>query len=267
MSVDALGVTTLGLEQLEPIDLSAVLDRAELLQRVDRKYIVPQEVARDIVGALSGSHGALTVAGRATTSYRTTYYDTPDLLCVRDHVKGRRRRFKARSRLYVEDDLCRLEIKTKSARGATVKAQWDVPAHQYGRLSRLQQELIENALRGARIPWPGPLGRSLEISCRRGTLVDLDAGVRVTIDSDVIATHSSGSVSLDQGHVVLETKGGARLGQADRLLHATGHRPQPFSKYASAGSLLHAEIPANDVRRMVGRQLRHHRHTTEGVAS
>jgi hypothetical protein len=266
MIVKAQGVNSLGLEQLAPIDLATVLARAELLARVDRKYVVPLDIAREMVAALSASHGALTIDGRATTSYRTTYYDTPDLRCVRDHIKRRRRRFKARSRLYVEDGLCRLEIKTKSPRGATLKSQWDIPVQDYGRLSPLQQALIDDALRDAHVPSPGPLSPSLEVSCRRGTLVDLDAGVRVTVDSDIRAVHGGGSVAVDRGHVVVETKGGTRLSQADRLLHEAGCRPQPFSKYASAGSLLDAGIPSNDVHRMVGRQLHRYTHL-EGVAS
>lgn len=266
MIVDAKGGTSLGFEELMPIDLATVVARAELLTRVDRKYVVPTSIAREVVKALSVSHGVLTIDGRATTTYRTTYFDTPDLRCIRDHIKRRRRRFKARSRLYVEDALCRLEIKTKSPRGATLKSQWDIPVQEYGRLSPLQHALIVAALSDAHVPLHGPLGPSLELSCRRATLVDLDAGVRVTVDSDIRAVYGRGSVVVDPGHVVVETKGGSRLSQADRLLHRAHCRPQPFSKYASAGSLLDAGIPANDVHRMVGRQLHHYTHL-EGVAS
>ncbi|HUP98867.1 MAG TPA: polyphosphate polymerase domain-containing protein [Aeromicrobium sp.] len=266
MIVDAPGVTRLGLDRLASIDLATVLARAQLLQRVDRKYVVPLDVARDVIAALAESHQVLTVGGRDATSYRTTYYDTADLRCVRDHVKRRRRRFKARTRLYVEDDLCRLEVKTKDRRGETAKAQLQVPLHEYGRPTEQQHQFIEDTLRAAGLAMPGPLMPSVEVNCRRGTLVDVDAGVRVTFDSNLFVTHQLGSVGLDPGHVIVETKGSTRPGQADRLLQRAGHRPQPFSKYAAAGSLLHPEIPSNDVRHMVGRQLRLEAHI-EGVAS
>ena len=43
-------------------------------------------------------------------------------------------------------------------------------------------------------------------------------------------------------------------GEADPLLF-TGQRPRSFSKYVACVSLLRDDVPDNDVRRMLGRQL------------
>ena len=51
----------------------------------------------------------------------SVYFDTPRLDACRDHVQRRRLRWKVRSRLYVEDQLCRLEVKSRDGRGHTVK--------------------------------------------------------------------------------------------------------------------------------------------------
>ena len=45
-------------------------------------------------------------------------------------------------------------------------------------------------------------------------------------------------------------------GAADRLLSQLGAHPVSFSKYAASASLMDPRLPDNDVRRMVGRELR-----------
>ena len=78
------------LQRLEPVDLQTVLAHAALLERVDRKYIVPVGVVHALIGDLADTHRLLSIDDRESTSYRTTYYDTARLACVRDHVQGRR---------------------------------------------------------------------------------------------------------------------------------------------------------------------------------
>jgi hypothetical protein len=266
MAVELLQLDALGLDRLAPVGLDEVLARAELLDRVDRKYVVPISVAEALVGDLAEHHRVLSIAGRRTTSYRTTYYDTDDLRCVRDHIQGRRRRFKARSRLYVEDRLCQLEVKTKGRRGATLKAQRVMAASDYGTLSPGQHQFIDAALAGAGVPRPDRLTPSLEICCTRGTVVDLTHAVRITFDTNLVCRYGTSRVTLDDHHVVIETKGGLRASTADLLLQRAGHRPRSFSKYAAAGSLLVSGIPYIQIRPMLGVELHHHRHDHEDIA-
>ena len=61
--------------------------------------------ARALVDAIGDTHRLLKIKGRQYTSYQTMYFDTPDLTSVSAHIQRRRRRWKVRSRLYVEDDL------------------------------------------------------------------------------------------------------------------------------------------------------------------
>jgi len=253
MTIDVL--ESLPLDRLRPIDLLDVLARAQLLERVDRKYLVPTEVAVDVIGELSADHHLLMINGRRTTHYRTTYFDTDDRRCIRDHVMGRRRRFKARSRLYVEDGLCRLEVKTKDPRGRTVKAQVDMGSDSYGELSRSHERFIDETLIQRRVPLPDTLRKSFEVTCCRATLVDLSRGLRITFDRDVTCSDGLQSVALDPGHVIIETKGAMRAGRADTLWWGAGHRPRSFSKYAALGAMLDPTISDNGARRMLGNQL------------
>ncbi|HUS21294.1 MAG TPA: polyphosphate polymerase domain-containing protein [Aeromicrobium sp.] len=246
---------SLPLDRLRPVDLLDVLARAELLERVDRKYMVPVGVAAAVMGELSADHHVLVVNGRRTTHYRTTYFDTDDRVCIRDHVMGRRRRFKARSRLYVEDGLCRLEVKTKHPRGRTIKAQIDMAPDSCGELTEAHHRFIEETLAHNGVPKPSPLRKSFEVTCCRATVVDLAGGVRITFDRDVTCSDGSQSVSLDPGHVIVETKGSMRATRADALLWRAGYRPRSFSKYAALGAVLDPTISDNGLRRLLGNQL------------
>ena len=76
---------------------------------------------QQVVQQLGGRVAVLEVEGQRGCTYRTTYYDTADLLCYRQHAQDVRRRFKARTRTYVESDLVRLELKAKGPGGQTVK--------------------------------------------------------------------------------------------------------------------------------------------------
>ena len=124
-----------GLDTLPRITLAEVLAAAPATTRVDRKYLVPTGRGEEFLDQLPGSMRLLSIDGRLTTSYRSTYFDTADLLTCRAHIQGRRRRWKARSRLYVEDRLCRLELKVRDGSGLTRKFFHPTDADAYGHMN------------------------------------------------------------------------------------------------------------------------------------
>jgi hypothetical protein len=255
----------LPLDELAPVDLATVMAVAPLARRVDRKYLVPVGDAARLVRALADSHHVLEIAGRRCTTYRSTYLDTGELRLCRDHLQGRRLRWKARSRLYLEDGLCRFEVKVRGARGETVKHSVDLDPSAYGGFGPTERAFIGTALGGDHPAVP-QLRPVLEIGYTRGTLVDLHAGTRLTIDHGVAGRPTdaatpvlaAGTVAVDPGLVIVETKSGLRPGPGDRLLAGLGHRPLPLSKYATSAALLAPGIPDNHVRRLVGRGVRVH---------
>lgn len=259
MTID---MATADLGALRPIELLELQSHAELLERVDRKYLVPARLVPRLAEDLTETHRVLTIAGRTSTGYETRYFDTPDLQCVRDHIQGRRRRYKVRSRLYVEDSLCRVEVKLKGARSQTVKAQLNITADDHGELTPDVRRFIATTLRQSGTDVSAELGPSLALNCRRSTLADTRAGVRVTIDTDLTCHDRGGRFWLNPDYVVIETKGSAKAGRADLLLRAAGYRPQAFSKYTAAGCLLTPDIPHNSVHRLLGRELLIERHAS-----
>ncbi|MFB0615499.1 polyphosphate polymerase domain-containing protein [Streptomyces sp. AGS-58] len=244
--------SALGLSGLRGATLAEVDAAAALQHRTDRKYLVPLDRARDLVARLAGSHRVLDLgAGRRTTSYLSTYFDTEELGAWRAHAQGRRRRWKVRTRLYAEDGLCRVEVKTKDGRGATVKHALTVPAVAYGELGTRATEFVDEMLDGSGIPVTAKeLAPAAEVRYVRAALADLDHGTRVTLDGALTCHRGDRTAALDSGHVLVETKGGTRLAPADRLLLSLGARPVSLSKYIVGQSLLTPGLPDNDVRRL-----------------
>ncbi|MEV6838136.1 polyphosphate polymerase domain-containing protein [Streptomyces sp. NPDC051133] len=240
----------LGLDELRGATLTEVDAAAALQHRVDRKYLVPLERARRLIGRLAGSHHVLDLGGRRTTSYLSTYFDTAQLGAWRAHVQQRRRRWKVRTRLYAEDGLCRVEVKTKDGRGATVKHALKVAAAEYGELTGHAAAFVDEVLDRARVPvTAGELSAAAEVRYVRAALADLDHGSRITFDGVLSCHHDGRTATLDPGHVLIETKGGAQPAPVDRMLLGMGVRPVSLSKYIVGQSLLRPGLPDNDVRR------------------
>jgi hypothetical protein len=244
-----------GLNSLPLISLPEVLASAPATTRVDRKYLVPLERAELFLTRLPPSLRLLSINNRLTTSYRSTYFDTADLLTCRAHIQGRRRRWKARSRLYVEDGLCRLELKVRDGSGMTRKSFHPTTWDTYGQMNGTAAAFFNSQLLTHGHTEPVVLEPAVEVSYERATLADPDTGTRVTIDSGIRATRHDQLVEVDPGHLIVETKGGRAPGLADQLLKQLGARPVSLSKYAASASLMDTRIADNDVRHMLGHQL------------
>jgi hypothetical protein len=244
-----------GLESLRLISLPEVLASAPATTRVDRKYLVPLERGELFLTQLPPSLRLLSINSRLTTSYRSTYFDTADLLTCRAHIQGRRRRWKARSRLYVEDGLCRLELKVRDGSGMTRKFFHPTTSDTYGEMNAMAAAFFHGQLLTHGHTEAVVLEPAVEVCYERATLADPDTATRVTIDSGIRATRHDRSVEVDPGHLIVETKGGRAPGVADQLLKQLGARPVSLSKYAASASLMDAHIADNDVRHMLGHQL------------
>jgi hypothetical protein len=158
-----------------------------------------------------------------------------------------------RTRLYVEDDLCRVEVKTKDNSGATIKAMAPSNPSRFGSLTGSDRKFVALQLAGHSDADVSALIPAAEIDYTRSTLADVDAGTRVTIDWQFAARTIMGAAWLDSGHVLVESKGPAGSSRANQVLSEFGARPQRFSKYVAAASTTIPRIPDNDFRRLLGR--------------
>jgi len=225
---------------------------AALLDRVDRKYVVPLDTFALLADRLARTHRVLEVGGARTFRYRTAYYDTPGLDAYRDHVKRRRRRYKCRSRRYEESGLCAFELKLKGPRGRTVKHRMPYADELHGTLSPEAVRFLHAHLLRAYARPPGErLARSLDMSFRRLTLASLERSERLTADFELAF---AGGGRLAEGAVIIESKSPRGTALADRVLRELGARPvEACSKYCLGIGMTRPELPANPFRRLLDR--------------
>lgn len=225
---------------------SATLDDvarlASLQTRIDRKYVVPPALFGSLVAALGGRMAVLEIDGVRDFRYESVYFDTPALDSYRGAAHGRRRRFKVRTRGYLDAGMCVLEVKTRSGRGETVKHRMPYsPADR----ARLTAEGLAFVAEHAGLDAPERLSPVLTTSYRRRTLVDLAGGSRLTCDAGLACTSVDGRSAALAGRLLVETKSPGPPTGPDRFLWQAGCRPATFSKFCVGLAALHPDLPAN----------------------
>ena len=102
--------------RFEPIGLAELERRAALMRRVDRKYLLDREQLDELLERAPRDCRVLQIDGRTRFRYRSTYYDSPELASYRAAALGRRRRWKVRTRDYLDTGSSFLEVKTRATR-------------------------------------------------------------------------------------------------------------------------------------------------------
>lgn len=245
------------LDQLAPVTLEQLNAEAELLTRTDRKYLLDEHHARTVAQAMSSSARALEVAGTRRSAYRSVYFDTPDRLSYRLAAHGRRRRFKVRTREYLDTGETYLEVKTRGGRGETIKERIACAVPRDG------QPLVEHLTRDAQV-WVREMLWGMDLESRtlqtllpvltteysRATVL-LPDGSRATFDTDLRWREPEGRQLGLPSHMILETKSAGDATPLDRALWRAGQRPRGLSKFATGVAALHPELPSNKWSRLL----------------
>ncbi|MDQ7991140.1 MAG: polyphosphate polymerase domain-containing protein [Propionicimonas sp.] len=247
-------MTTLPLAHLDTLGLDELLAEAELLTRVDRKYLLDRREAAGVLHLLDPRTRVLAIDGRRRFRYESVYFDTPDLLSYRQAALARRHRFKVRTRSYLDTDLAFLEVKVRGSRDVTVKDRISYDPDSRARLTELGRDYAGETLdeRGLDGSVAGELEQTLLTRYERVTLLPPEPGVRVTVDTDLSWTDGEGDLSLPD-LVIVETKSGPHPSGIDRLLWRSGHRPESVSKYGTGLAALRGDLPANKWARILRR--------------
>jgi len=227
---------------LASVTLAELDEAASLQTRRDRKYLVSIASAGELVARLDGSARALEFEGRRRFRYESVYYDTPGLDSYLAAARRRPRRFKVRTRTYLDSGYSLLEVKTRDGRGRTVKERIPHDAAEGARLDAGEvrhlagHPLIEGLAAALRPVLVNRYGRS--------TLL-LDDGGRVTIDIGLTAATCDGLGVELGGIAIVETKSAGAAGAADRELWAMGCRPIRVSKFCTSLAAMQPDLPAN----------------------
>ncbi len=244
--------STAVLAELRPMSLAEINERAALVTRTCRKYLVPAALMEPLFAGAEGRFGVLTIDGRWNFQYSSTYLDTPCLRTFQDHRQGRRMRFKARTRTYVDTGGTRMfEIKLKGARGVTDKTRME-----YGgppdRLTPQTRRFLDDTLCAYGVEPPDALKASAVTDYRRTTVVSLSGPERVTVDTDLVGYRRGWSVRMRPDVVLLEVKTRGGLTATERRLHEFGVREARFTKYGATITALEPRVRGNRWHRAMG---------------
>lgn len=253
---------TVDLTTLPSVSLDELLAQAELQTRIDRKYVLDADAVGDVLGAVEGLR-VLEIDARRTFGYLSVYFDTPDLAAFHDAGRGRRRRFKVRTRVYTQSGDAMLEVKTRGPRGTTVKTRLPYDLADAARLTDAGREFVAATLAEHHVDGVdvGALAPSLHTAYDRSTLL-LAAGAdgqpsRATIDTNLVwrRPDTQGEPLRGAGMAIVETKGGSSPSALDKALWRQGIRPARISKYGTGLAALDSGLPANKWRRTLTRHL------------
>jgi len=233
-----------GLHGFQSVDLTELDRTAPMRSRKDRKYLIPVDGLGEIIERVDESAvRVLEVGARRQFDYESIYFDTPDLKCFRATAHRRRRRFKVRTRRYVDRGDTFLEAKVRLRKRLTVKHRLEMAGRDHGRLTPAGLGFL------GRIDGVGPaaadLSPVLTTSYRRVNLLVNSEMARVTIDTALGWRHREGASIWLPDIAIVETKTSGPPTWFDHLLWASGHRPVRVSKYGTGLAALDPDLPAN----------------------
>lgn len=240
-------VSTPGIRTMRPIDLATLSGRAALMTRRDRKYLVDRTLVPTLVDRMHHAARVLEIDGRRQFGYESCYFDTPALTSYLLAARRRPRRFKVRTRTYLDVDTQWLEVKVRDGRGRIRKSRIPWTAGASGGIGAAGATFVAEQLVGT-VEDPelvvGQLRPMLTTQYLRTTLHLAADGARVTIDESLEAWDRLGNDVVAPGLAIVETKSAGPACAADRILWSLGQRPIKVSKYATCLARMHPGLPA-----------------------
>ena len=220
------------LSAFNPIDLDSLNDKAEMLARLDNKYIVPAVRLAPAIAAFAELFDVLEINGKRAFDYSTRYFDDHELRGYYDHLEHRRKRCKVRVRDYVDAGFSYLEIKLKDKRAITVKHRLPVAAY----LPTLDDRCMDFVGDRYRDIYQQEFAKNLDpamiVDYQRITLVAKAGGERMTIDTGLSFRSGNIARSAPAHMFIVETKSARGNGIADKILRSLHVQPtKRASKY------------------------------------
>lgn len=213
-----------------PVASKELLERRELLTRIDRKFLTTRANVEKFLSELGDDYHILLAGSSGWARYETCYFDTPMLDAFHEHVRGRRPRFKVRIRHHVDRGRSFLEVKEKTSAGKTIKAR---RAHDF-LSSSLSDDDRSYIARYCALP-ADQLEAVVWTNFNRATFVGKHTDERITVDLG-LTFENNGQMRARPMLGIIEIK-------QPRLMHTTpaaaalrkiGVRENSVSKYCAA---------------------------------
>jgi VTC domain len=214
-----------GFHAFKSIGLAELNDKAEMLARIDNKYILRAHQLAPALRSFSEIFDVLDIEGIRGFSYSTVYFDDQALRGYYDHHQRRRKRCKVRVRSYVDSDLHFLEVKLNDKRATTLKKRL--------KLDRPLNVLDDNAKDFIDSCYHDVYGESFRkemsasigIFYQRYTLVAKEGGERMTLDTGMRFAAGGHTALPPSDMFIIETKSARGNGIADKILRGLHVKP------------------------------------------
>jgi VTC domain len=157
------------------------LGEANLMNRIDEKYIINQEKLAQLFECLIADYHILEINSQRIASYFSSYFDTPNLLLFQMHHAGKSNRYKVRFRNYLNSETSYFEIKKKDNHGRTIKSRIESTYSPKLNISENEKNFLES---NSPII-ASSLNHVLNIFYNRITLIKKNKTERITIDLDL----------------------------------------------------------------------------------
>ena len=238
-----------------PISLKQLEANSGMLERIDNKYVVNQDVLRRAIPELARHFDILEIDGRRNFTYDTCYFDNDESRCYTDHHQGRKKRVKVRMRKYLEAGLCFVEVKLKDRRGVTVKKRLRCAMDKFGTLDEAALNFVNDVYQSLyKRVFPHDISRNLDMRYQRLTLVAKDGGERMTLDNRVKFLMDGDAREVDERLFIIEAKSAKGNGMADRILRRLHQHPvKHVSKYCTGLATMSGGLKRNNFRRALKR--------------
>ena len=165
------------LNEFKTISL-ANMDGVKLMQRIDTKFSFSSDRLPGILQKLKEYYTVLNIQGTDIFTYKTLYYDTPELSLYLMHHNERMSRYKIRQRSYIDSNRGFFEVKFKNNKGHTIKNRM-AQNNASEILNEVEQQFVKK-----NVPIdPSLLKPSVQVNYQRITLVGVSE--RVTLDMDI----------------------------------------------------------------------------------
>lgn len=236
----------------DAISLSALETKADMLTRLDNKYILTQSLSQSALKKLYAEFDILTIEGKSSFAYHNVYFDA-EQLCFNQHQQGKRHKFKARTRHYLDSNLTYFEVKLSGKAGQTDKFRIKCTKDEHGIFTdRFRTFLVEKYRSQYGKEFAHTLTPSVTTSYTRVTLVAKHSGERMTIDYALSMSVAGKDVYIPQGLTIVETKSKNGNGIADKILRAESiPAVRGCSKFCIAMSLSGEVLRFNQFRPLI----------------
>ncbi|TPX02413.1 polyphosphate polymerase domain-containing protein [Schumannella luteola] len=210
-----------------------------------------------MLATLAPETRVLEIDGARGAVYESVYFDTDDLLSYRMAALGRRRRFKLRTRSYLDSGDAFLELKTKGARSVTVKERLAYEIEHRDELTPAGIAYAAPPLVELGLDDPQLLQPTLVTRYVRETLYLPGSGSRATVDTELGWEAAAGEQLALPDLAIVETKSAGAASELDRLLWRSGHRPARVSKFGTGLAALRPDLPSHKWNRVLRRHFAH----------